>query len=371
MHPAPQSPALHTTVGPFESLVKNASDMFSVINPAGVVLYASPSVERLTGYRADEYVGQDGSWWIHPDDRKVVRRAVLASMRSPEQVMRLEVRFLCLDGNWIDLDTYATNLLDDPSVGGIVLNSRDISDRKRAEARLRETEARYRILIEQMPVVSYVMTDGDENEILFFSPQSVDVFGYTPEELIARSDTWLEDIHPDDRERVWRSHVETNLTGERYDLEYRFRTPDCGYRWVRDIADAVAQDTDQGGTGRRNWQGVVIDITAQKESEQRLRDLQLRYQSLVEQLPLVTYTLANDAVQSPLYMSPRFETMFGIRRKPGNRMRASPVREFTRMTANAHWPPCAMPSRPESRTASNTVCSRATGGRCGYATRRS
>ena len=264
-------------VGPFESLIQHASDMFSVITPDGVVLYASPSVEQLTGFQVDEFVGQDGMWWIHPDDRRRVRRALLASMRAPGKVVRLETRFRCRDDRWIDLDTFATNLLDDPSVGGIVLNSRDISERKQAEARLRAAEARYRILVEQMPAVSYVATDADDNEPVFFSPQAVDVFGYTPAELIARSERWLDDIHPDDRDRVWQAHVETNVTGERYDVEYRYQTPEGGYRWLRDIADAG-----EGADGQHYWQGVVFDISAQKATEQRLRDLQLRFQLLVE-----------------------------------------------------------------------------------------
>jgi diguanylate cyclase (GGDEF)-like protein/PAS domain S-box-containing protein len=221
-------------------------------------------------------------------------------------VMRFEARFRCRDERWIDLDTIVTNLLDDPAVGGIVLNARDITDRKQAEHRVREAERRYRLMIEQMPAAAYITNDSDNNHLLYFSPQATDIFGYSPDELIARSVNWLDDIHPDDRERVWQEHLTTNATGTRYDVEYRFRTRERGYLWVRDIAEAIEGDNE------RTWHGIIIDISAQKQAEQNVRDLQLRYQSLVEQLPMAIYTLSGDAVQTPLYMSPQYERMFGF-----------------------------------------------------------
>jgi diguanylate cyclase (GGDEF)-like protein/PAS domain S-box-containing protein len=121
----------------FRSLVQNASDGVVVLGEDGLIRYESPAVERILGGRAGERVGQPVSTDIHPDDRASVERGLadVAAMSGSEA--RAEFRARHADGSWRTLEAIAKNLLDDPAVGGVVVNYRDITERKILEEQLR------------------------------------------------------------------------------------------------------------------------------------------------------------------------------------------------------------------------------------------
>ena len=131
-----QRRALATSEQRFRSLVQNSSDAITVTAPDGVIVYQSSSVERLLGYRATELAGTSLLNLTHPDDR-VAGLAFLASAASrPHVTPPLEWRLRHRDGKWLYIETIANNLIDDPNVRGIVLNSRDLSERKALEQQL-------------------------------------------------------------------------------------------------------------------------------------------------------------------------------------------------------------------------------------------
>ncbi len=120
----------------FRALIQNASDVITVLDPGGIVRYESPGIERVLGYGSDELVGRDARSLVHPDDAARVWELVAATCRRPGANVPIEFRFRHKDGSWRWLEAIATNLLDDPSVGGIVVNSRDVTERRGLEARL-------------------------------------------------------------------------------------------------------------------------------------------------------------------------------------------------------------------------------------------
>lgn len=121
----------------FRSLVQNASDMISLIDRHGKVLYESPAHSRVLGYRSAGRVGANVLDLVHPGDHPRVRRSLELLLESPGTSLSVEYRFLHRDGSWRVLESLGTNLLDDPAVGGIVVNSRDVTDRKATEELLR------------------------------------------------------------------------------------------------------------------------------------------------------------------------------------------------------------------------------------------
>jgi diguanylate cyclase (GGDEF)-like protein/PAS domain S-box-containing protein len=116
------------------SLVRNSSDVVSIVDADGVVLYISPAALRLVGL--DERDAQGMDWWefVHPDDRP----ALQGFLSDLEQGASGDVEYRVRDarGSWLDVETLATNLIGDGAVEGIVLNTRDVSDRKALERRL-------------------------------------------------------------------------------------------------------------------------------------------------------------------------------------------------------------------------------------------
>ncbi len=121
----------------FRSLVQNASDGVVVLGEDGLIRYESPAVERILGRRADERVGQPIGTDIHPDDRSTVERGLADVAAVSGSEARVEFRARHADDSWRTLESIAKNLLDDPAVGGVVVNYRDITERKTLEEQLR------------------------------------------------------------------------------------------------------------------------------------------------------------------------------------------------------------------------------------------
>jgi PAS domain S-box-containing protein len=125
----------------FRSLVMNSSDMITVFAPDGTRLYASPSTERVLGYKPEKLIGGSAFDLVHPDDAERVREEFADRARAPGTGRPFEFRSRHADGSWHTLEAIGTNLMRDPSVGGIVFNARDITERKRAEEALGRRDA--------------------------------------------------------------------------------------------------------------------------------------------------------------------------------------------------------------------------------------
>jgi PAS domain S-box-containing protein len=136
--------ALEASERRFRSLVQNAFDVITIISAAGTIRYESPSIERVLGYTSDELVGRSAFELVHPEDAAGIRARFLATLGVPGSHELVTFRCLHKDGSWRWLEGIGTNLLHDPDVGGIVFNSRDVTERKR----LGEEAARAGALVE-------------------------------------------------------------------------------------------------------------------------------------------------------------------------------------------------------------------------------
>lgn len=120
----------------FRSLVRNASDIILICDADGNIRYASPSIERVLGFSSDEIVGSVCFDLVHPDDQGLARQMQREVLSTPGATRALECRLLHRDHSWQHVEAIKTNLLHDESIRGLVINVRDISERKRAEERL-------------------------------------------------------------------------------------------------------------------------------------------------------------------------------------------------------------------------------------------
>ncbi len=125
----------------FRSLIENAADIITILDGAGTILYESPAVRRIRGYRPEELIGLPLFDFFHPDDVHALSEAFGELLRRPGAEMTRQYRLRHRDGRWVCVEASARNLLADPAIGGIVLNTRDITERKQAEEALRERNA--------------------------------------------------------------------------------------------------------------------------------------------------------------------------------------------------------------------------------------
>ncbi len=117
----------------FRALSENALDIVTILNQEGVYLYNSPSITRMLGYQPEELVGQNAFTFIHPEDVAGAQEAFRKAMMEPKVTVTAAFRFRHQDGSWHHLESIGQSLLHDPEVGGVVVNSRDVTDRQRAE----------------------------------------------------------------------------------------------------------------------------------------------------------------------------------------------------------------------------------------------
>ena len=157
--------------------------------------------------------------------------------------------------------------------------ARDVTGRREAEKRVRETEVRYRALVEQIPAVTYVQDPFGDKRVTYVSPQAESVLGYPADREMLDPDHWLNIMHPDDRERVLEEDRRTDETGEPFRAEYRQFASDGRMVWIRDEATLVRDEA-----GRPlYWQGVQYDVTDQKLAEEELRRSEERYRTFIDQ----------------------------------------------------------------------------------------
>ncbi len=137
--------ALRRSERRFRSLVQNSSDLVLVLGPDATIQYVSPSVERLMGFNPEELLGRSALAWVHPDDVPSARVMLHRRLTRPDApLIAMVYRVRHRDGSWRFMEILSTNLLHEPSVGGIVVNMRDVTERETLQqelARLAFTDA--------------------------------------------------------------------------------------------------------------------------------------------------------------------------------------------------------------------------------------
>ncbi len=136
--------AMRATEARFGSLVEESSDVISIIESNGRVVYESPSLERVFGYSVAELMGRNLTGFVHLEDRAEVIGLVARLCGKPGMRGQIELRLRHKEGHYLDVEAVMTNLLEDPNIKGIVINSRNLVERKEAEAALYEKEEQLR-----------------------------------------------------------------------------------------------------------------------------------------------------------------------------------------------------------------------------------
>ncbi len=124
----------------FRALTENALDILTIVNKEGFYLYNSASIQRVLDYEPKDLVGQSAFSLAHPDDLARVKRGFEEALNHPDRLVRLEARFRHRDGSWRYLEVVGQNRLADPEVAGVIVNSRDVTDRRRLEEQLRQSQ---------------------------------------------------------------------------------------------------------------------------------------------------------------------------------------------------------------------------------------
>jgi len=198
------------------------------------------------------------------------------------------------------------------SDGLVVIRASDVDGRVAAKTRyreLRETEVRFRAMVEQMPAIVYTQIEDVSSPTgyrdIYVSPQTLTLLGVDPDVWVGDPAAWVALIHPEDRERVL--HEIASCARGRFHSEYRMHSTDGTLHWFSDEAVYI----EDPATGVAIWQGVMLDITEAKLAADHHAETEAKYRNLVEQMPAAVYLGEYGEEGDWLYISPRIETLLG------------------------------------------------------------
>jgi PAS domain S-box-containing protein len=246
--------------------VSVAEDGILILDERQVIESFNPNAEKIFGYSAAEAAGKHiGQLLISAasDDGGL---AVVSSGNGPALNVRPDTVGRRRDGARFSVEITSTNL----KIGGehrFVIVVRDLTERNRLEFERRKAEARYRTLIEQLPVVTAMAALDEDIHELYVSPQVEELLGFTQEQWLSDPVLWYHQIHPDDRDLLHQEFARGCATGGPFKAEFRALNRDGSVVWIHGEARVVRDEH-----GRPLFmQGVAYDISETKRAEEAMR----------------------------------------------------------------------------------------------------
>jgi len=262
----------------FRSLIENSQEVIIVLDSNGNMRYQSPSARHVTKYSPKDRQGRSIFEFIHPDDLPRLMSLFEEMKASPGATVRAELRGLFNDGLWHYVEGFGRNLLHDPGVAGIVINFRDITERKQAEERLQGSERYYRSLIQS--AMDAMLVIGEDGLISYVSPPVEPVRGYKPDEVVGING--FSEIHPEDLPKAINVYNELMQNpGTPVRTEVRVRHKDGSWR----IVDAIARNLLDDPTVK----GIIVnyrDVTEHRRAAEKLQELYQEERYLRQQLEM-------------------------------------------------------------------------------------
>ncbi len=254
--------ALRASEERYRMLTMNSSDITEILSPDGLILFESAAVEHILGYKPGKRLGQKLIEYVHPDDQHKVHKVFMDLLSMQSKKVKEEFRVQHSEGHWRIFESIGCNLVHDPTIRGIVLNTRDITDRKKAEEEIRRIEK---------------AVDGSSDAICILNPQGKSIyqnqafeklFGYTLEEVNESGRFEGLYINPAEITEI----LDSLKSKQSWVSETKMVTRDGQKLIVSVRADVIRSDSDQ-------VEGVVFvhtNTTDQRTIEREIAELEKR-----------------------------------------------------------------------------------------------
>lgn len=295
--------AVKQTERRFKALIEKATDGISLIGLDGKTKYASPSARRMFQYNDDEVINEDPIEFVHPDDLVIVLGALNELVQNPAFIPTIEYRYKHKDDTYHWVQSTFSNLLEDPNVQAVVINFRDVTERKNIEKALVESERYYRALIGN--AADGILVINVDGTIRYESPSVARILGYAPDALVGRSAFDL--INPDDLGEIMTVFLDgVGKPGFMHRGEYRLRHNNGEWRYLEIVSQYLLEDPVIAG--------IIIngrDITERKQAEAELRESRLRYQRLTDHAPDIIFRYNLQPTMELVYINPAVQWITG------------------------------------------------------------
>jgi len=272
--------ALRESEKKYRQLVESTNDWVWSCDINGIHIFSNQAVKSFLGYEPHEIIGKSAFKFMHPEDRNRVQKMVQQAVNQKRGWQEDTIRWLHKDGGVRYVESRAEPILDTEGyIAGFSGIDRDVTERKRADEALRESEERYRLLVETMSD-SLVVIDTD-GLVTYANDRACEMWRRTRDDILGRPVSYFMD---EANQLIFRQELEKRKKGEHGSYELTFTRKD-GKKVPTLISPKPIFDADGRFAGSF---AVITDITGLKRAEESLRENESRYRSIFES--------ANDAI---------------------------------------------------------------------------
>jgi PAS domain S-box-containing protein len=295
--------ALLASEGRKDAVLRSSLDCAVIVDHEGLVTEVNPATEETFGWTRPDAVGKRFLELVVAPEHREELAEVLKTGTGPLIGARLEINALRSDHRTFPAEVAITRV-DVPGPLLFAVSLRDVTKRREREERLKEAEAKYRTLVEQIPLATYINDTGMPVHTKYMSPQIETMLGYPVSDWL-QPNFFLTCLHPGDHDRVLEEVERTHNAGEDFQCEYRLIAADGRVVWVLDETVAVRDDEYRPIF----LQGFLVDVTDRRASDDALRESEQLHRLVVEgSRDLITLLDPSGKVR---YASPASQTILG------------------------------------------------------------
>jgi len=269
----------------FRTLIEQSPEVIFLVNRDAVITYANSKAENALGLDKTEILGNNMFRFIHPEDADLVADTFDQFLNKPNpNIHRTEIRISHPDKTWHTVEAIGTRLINNNVVEAVLVNLRDVTDRKKAEAELKKSEAMYRLLADNITEHIWIM-DLKLN-LTYISPSVEKIYGYSLEKIknfklkkLFTEDSYQKMLDAFSRELPRAMAAPPSPPGTRFVLELQARHRDGHLLWIENRISLIRDEN-----GRPvSIMGETIDITERKMAQDKLLDEEQRFRALADQ----------------------------------------------------------------------------------------
>lgn len=248
----------------FRAFTEKASDIIVLVNREKMITYENPAIEAVLGLKVEERIGKHVLDNIHPEDRTLAIDTLNTWMKDKNApVQKVEIRIRHIDGSWHTFESMATNLKQDDIDDTVIVNLRDITERKWTEEALRQSEEKYRSIIENIQE-GYFEIDLAGN-FTFYNDSVSQIIGYSKEELMGMN--YRRFTSEQTAKQVFQAFNKVYNTGNpAKEFDWQIIRKD-GAKIYIEVSVSLQKDLSGKTTG---FKGIIRDITERKQIDQQL-----------------------------------------------------------------------------------------------------
>ena len=258
------------------TMISNISDVIAIMDKNGIITYKSPNIQKWFGWEPDELIGKSAWEKVHKDDIPWLRKAFITLLKKKDASEKFIYRYKSKDRGYRIVSLTARNLLHNPDIEGVLLNYHDITEKKEAEKKLKQSEEMFSKAFKKAPILMSI-SDIDTGRYMDVNQAFLEGTGYKREEVIGKTSIEIGFLREKDRKELLIK--ELNEKGYASNLELQLKKANRETIICKYDGEIIKID------GKNRLLSIAVDITQRKKTEQQLKQSEQRFQNMLLTIP--------------------------------------------------------------------------------------